>query len=64
MIAHTPGLMIILDGLGDRPCPQLDGQTPLEAANTPQLDSLFLFYKVPSKLYSFPFYHLYKALLI
>jgi len=32
--------MIILDGLGDRPCPDLDGQTPLEAAHTPNLDRL------------------------
>ena len=34
------GLVIILDGLGDRPCAQLDGQTPLEAAKTPTLDAL------------------------
>jgi len=32
------GLMIILDGLGDRSCPALDGATPLEAAHTPNLD--------------------------
>jgi 2,3-bisphosphoglycerate-independent phosphoglycerate mutase len=32
--------MIILDGLGDRPCPDLDGRTPLEAAHTPNLDLL------------------------
>ncbi len=36
----TPGLVFILDGLGDRPCPQLGGQTPLEAAATPVLDQL------------------------
>ncbi len=34
------GLFIILDGLGDRPCPQLNGLTPLEAAQTPHLDRL------------------------
>ena len=34
------GLVFILDGLGDRPCPQLDGKTPLEAAPTPVLDAL------------------------
>ncbi len=34
------GLMIILDGLGDRPCAPLDGATPLEAAHTPHLDRL------------------------
>jgi len=40
MITQTPGLMIILDGLGDRPCAELDGRTPLEAAATPGLDAL------------------------
>ncbi|MFC1603351.1 2,3-bisphosphoglycerate-independent phosphoglycerate mutase [Pseudomonadota bacterium] len=34
------GLIIILDGLGDRPCSQLNGATPLEAAHTPHLDQL------------------------
>ena len=34
------GLMIILDGLGDRPVEQFGGQTPLEAAATPNLDDL------------------------
>lgn len=33
-------LYVILDGLGDRPCPELHGKTPLEAAETPNLDSL------------------------
>jgi 2,3-bisphosphoglycerate-independent phosphoglycerate mutase len=32
--------MVILDGLGDRPTPRLDGKTPLEAAHTPNLDKL------------------------
>ena len=36
------GLVFILDGLGDRPCPQLDGRTPLEDAETPVLDALAL----------------------
>ncbi len=34
------GLVIILDGLGDRPCPGLNGLTPLEIADTPVLDLL------------------------
>ncbi|MBE0476423.1 MAG: 2,3-bisphosphoglycerate-independent phosphoglycerate mutase [Coriobacteriia bacterium] len=42
--ARTPGLprvlLVILDGLADRPWPELDGLTPLEAARTPNLDGL------------------------
>jgi len=34
------GLVFILDGLGDRPCALLGGQTPLQAAPTPTLDRL------------------------
>ena len=34
------GLVVILDGLGDRPVPALGGQTPLEAARTPFMDGL------------------------
>jgi 2,3-bisphosphoglycerate-independent phosphoglycerate mutase len=34
------GVLIILDGLGDRPIPQLEGATPLEAARTPHMDRL------------------------
>ncbi len=33
-------LLLIADGLGDRPVPELDGRTPLEAAKTPALDRL------------------------
>ena len=33
-------LYVILDGLGDEPHPDLGHKTPLEAANTPNLDSL------------------------
>lgn len=33
-------LLIIIDGLGDEPIPQLDGKTPLEKAFTPSLDWL------------------------
>jgi 2,3-bisphosphoglycerate-independent phosphoglycerate mutase len=33
-------LLIILDGLGDRPHPELAQQTPLQAAHTPNLDRL------------------------
>ncbi len=31
-------LLVILDGLGDRPISNLENKTPLEAANTPNLD--------------------------
>ena len=33
-------VIVICDGLGDRPVPQLGGLTPLEAAETPNLDKL------------------------
>jgi 2,3-bisphosphoglycerate-independent phosphoglycerate mutase len=33
-------VFLVLDGLGDSPIPALNGQTPLEAANTPVLDRL------------------------
>jgi len=33
-------LSVILDGVGDRPNPQLDDRTPLEAADTPRIDAL------------------------
>ncbi len=34
------GLVVILDGVGDRPSAALGGRTPLEAAHTPNLDRL------------------------
>lgn len=34
------GLLIIMDGLGDRPIPEFEGKTPLEAAYTPHMDKL------------------------
>ncbi len=37
---HPPVLMVILDGIGDRPWDILGGLTPLEAAHTPNLDEL------------------------
>jgi len=37
---HRKSVFLILDGLGDLPVPVLEGQTPLEAANTPVLDRL------------------------
>ena len=37
-MAHL--LYVCLDGLGDDPLPELDGRTPLEAADTPTLDGL------------------------
>lgn len=39
-VSNMKGLVIILDGLGDRPCPELDGLTPLEHAKTPVLDNI------------------------
>jgi len=33
-------LFVILDGIADRPCEEFKGLTPLEAANTPNLDYL------------------------
>lgn len=35
-----PIVLVILDGLGDKPLPELDGLTPSEAAHTPHLDAL------------------------
>lgn len=37
---ERPILTVVLDGVGDRPCPVLDGSTPLEAAQVPTLDAL------------------------
>ena len=37
---RTPMILITFDGLGDRPADELGNQTPLEAANTPNLDEL------------------------
>jgi len=34
------GILVILDGLADLPCKQLNGKTPLESANMPNLDFL------------------------
>lgn len=34
------GVLLILDGLGDRPNTELNGMTPLEAAQTPVMDQL------------------------
>ncbi|MCL2680792.1 MAG: 2,3-bisphosphoglycerate-independent phosphoglycerate mutase [Coriobacteriia bacterium] len=36
----TKTIFVIFDGLGDRPIPAFDGQTPLEYAHTPNLDAL------------------------
>ncbi|MEK6831322.1 MAG: phosphoglycerate mutase, partial [Thermoproteota archaeon] len=33
-------IYVLLDGVGDLPHPDLEGKTPLEAANTPTLDKL------------------------
>jgi len=33
-------LYVLLDGIGDLPTPELNGKTPLEAANTPNIDEL------------------------
>lgn len=37
---RLPVVLVILDGLGDRACPELGGRTPCEAAHTPVLDQL------------------------
>lgn len=37
---HLKGLLLICDGMGDRPVPELDNKTPLEYAKTPTLDRL------------------------
>ncbi|MFN8109477.1 MAG: phosphoglycerate mutase [Thermoleophilia bacterium] len=37
---RLPAVLVILDGLGDRPVPELGGSTPAEAARTPVLDEL------------------------
>jgi len=37
---RTKGVILIGDGLADRPVPALDGRTPLEAADTPTLDRI------------------------
>ena len=39
-VSHHKCALLIIDGLGDLPVPELDGKTPLEAAHTPVLDSL------------------------
>ncbi|MCU7933349.1 MAG: 2,3-bisphosphoglycerate-independent phosphoglycerate mutase [Candidatus Thiodiazotropha sp. (ex Dulcina madagascariensis)] len=40
MLTTHKGLMIILDGLGDRGIPAFGGKTPLEVAEIPNMDSL------------------------
>ena len=40
MFTPLRGLMIIIDGLGDRGIPAFGGMTPLEAAETPNMDIL------------------------
>ena len=40
MPTRPKGVIIILDGLGDRPSSLLNGATPLEAADTANLDQL------------------------
>ncbi|WP_433290165.1 alkaline phosphatase family protein [Pseudonocardia sp. CA-142604] len=37
---RLPIVLVVLDGLGDRPIPELAGRTPAEAAATPNLDAL------------------------
>ncbi|NMO89360.1 alkaline phosphatase family protein [Actinomycetospora sp. TBRC 11914] len=37
---RLPVVLVVLDGLGDRPVPELGGRTPAEAAHTPALDAL------------------------
>lgn len=40
MSKRTRGVILIGDGVADRPVPALDGRTPLEAADTPTLDRI------------------------
>ncbi len=40
MSKRTKGVVLIADGLADRPVPALDGKTPLEVADTPNLDRI------------------------
>ena len=40
MLRRFKGILIILDGLGDRGIPAFGGQTPLEAADTPNMNRL------------------------
>ena len=40
MSVRHKAMLFILDGLGDRPSERLGGRTPLEAADTPNLDAL------------------------
>ncbi|GLZ47750.1 phosphoglycerate mutase [Actinomycetospora sp. NBRC 106375] len=37
---RRPVVLVVLDGLGDRPVPELGDRTPAEAAHTPVLDAL------------------------
>ena len=39
---RLPIVLVVLDGLGDRPIPELGNRTPAEAASTPNLDALTL----------------------
>ncbi len=34
------GIVLIMDGMGDRPIKELNNQTPLQAANTPNMDGV------------------------
>lgn len=38
--ARSKVMLVVCDGLGDRPIPELGHRTPLEAARTPNLDAL------------------------
>ena len=40
LFSYMKGILVILDGAGDLPCKQLGDRTPLEAANTPNIDFL------------------------
>lgn len=40
MTQGAKGIIFIGDGMGGRPCPELDGQTTVEAANTPAMDRI------------------------
>jgi 2,3-bisphosphoglycerate-independent phosphoglycerate mutase len=39
-VARRSAVLVVLDGLGDRPSPDTDGKDPVAAASTPELDRL------------------------
>ncbi len=40
MVIKMKGIIMIIDGMADRPLEELGGKTPLEAAKTPNMDHM------------------------